>query len=71
MSLCAAQKREIPDRSVVVLPKEVTMKGLFKAVSAVMIAAGLGGVCGTVQAQDGISATEIIACAYQPMTGNE
>ena len=47
------------------------MKGLFKAVSAVMIAAGLGVVCGTVQAQDGISATEILACAYQPMTGNE
>jgi branched-chain amino acid transport system substrate-binding protein len=47
------------------------MKSLLKAVSAVTIAAGLGIVCGTVQAEDGISATEILVCAYQPMTGNE
>jgi len=47
------------------------MKTLLKAVGAVSIAAGFGVGCVAVHAQEGITATEILACAYQPMTGNE
>jgi len=47
------------------------MKSFLKATGAVAIAAGLGFGWTAAQAEDGISATEITVCAYQPMTGNE
>lgn len=47
------------------------MKSFLRATGALAIAAGLGLGWTVAQAEDGISATEITICAYQPMTGNE
>ena len=47
------------------------MKSFLKATGAMAIAAGLLLGWTAALAEDGITATEITVCAYQPMTGNE
>jgi len=52
------------------LPKEVLMN-VLKAGGAATVVVVLGLGHALAQTQEGITATEILACAYQPMTGNE
>jgi ABC-type branched-subunit amino acid transport system substrate-binding protein len=51
--------------------KEGLMNGLLKLARGLAAAVIVGLACAAAQAQDGISANEILICAYQPMTGNE
>jgi ABC-type branched-subunit amino acid transport system substrate-binding protein len=56
---------------VVSILKEVVMNSMLKLGRTLVVVAMVGQWVGIAQAEDGITANEILICSYQPMTGNE